>query len=115
MCKKVLFYTLVVVFFYGCKTGVSVSLKDSSGINVGSITFEESTWPIVSYRTGPDYRFWVREKSPGIITVDGFASLTNSTSALGIYQSDEGKAITIKMSYDNRNSGPQNGTEIDEN
>ena len=115
MCKNVIFYTLLAIFFYGCKTGVSVTLKDSSGINVGSIALEESTWPIVSYWTGPDYKFWVRDQTPGVITVDGVASLTNSTSALGIYQSSEAKNIKIKMSYDNKKLGPQNGTEPEEN
>lgn len=92
----------IVAAAVGCKTGAVVTLKDSSGINVGSISFEESTWPIVSYFTGPTFRFWVRDGVTDSIEVRGSACLTNSTSAIGIYQSSEVKQLNIEANYDSK-------------
>ena len=97
--KRLLSVFCLASLVLGCTTGVTVVLKDSSGVNVGSISFQESTWPIVSYFTGPIFRFWAREDFDGKMWVKGSASLTNTTSACGIYESTERKDLEIDMFY----------------
>lgn len=97
--RPALFLLLFVLVLVGCRTGVNIALKDSSGINVGSISIEDSTWPIVSYFTGPTFNFWTREGLDQPVFLDATATMTNSTSALAIYQSTEDKAIAIRMGY----------------
>lgn len=90
---------LLIYFGSGCSTLVAVDLKDSSGVNVGSISLQDSSWPIVSYFTGPTYRFRVYEDFGGSVWLEGNAALTNSTSAVGIYESSESKNLEIKMGF----------------
>ena len=99
MMRLAISLALLALVLVGCKTGVKIALKDSSGINVGSISVEDSTWPIVSYFTGPTFTFWAREDLDRPVFIDATATMTNSTSALAIYTSNESKNIDIKMGY----------------
>lgn len=84
----------------GCYSGLTVVLTDSSAVTAGSYQVGETPIPAVSYNVGP--RFMLR--APGAfatnatLTISAHATITNETSALGIYDSTEAKDLKIDMS-----------------
>lgn len=97
----------------GCSTLVAIDLKDSSGVNVGSISLQDSSWPVVSYFTGPTYRFRIYNGFDGSIWLEGNATLTNSTNAAGIYESSEAKNLEVRMGFSTNLVGKAKSPAID--
>ena len=82
----------------GCRSGLTVILTDSSAVTAGSYQVGETPIPAVSYNVGP--RFLMRSQegmSNLVLRLTAYATITNETSALGIYDSSEGKELKIKV------------------
>lgn len=91
---------LSAIVIVGCSTGICITLNDSTGATVGNISIEEAVWPVLSIHTGPTFRYWMNKDSVDCatnITLDASASITNSTSCLGIYNDNSTKSLSIKM------------------
>lgn len=94
MMKFVLFLALAAC---GCTTCVVVTLSGATATEVAKITYSDSTWPILSYFSGPRFKMRVtKDYVGGPIRVEGSASLTNRTWIAGVYESEECKDLEVK-------------------
>lgn len=87
----------MIVFFCGCThSGQIVRFEQRSNVGISSMDIGEYTIPIVSISTGPSLTVYQREGQACVAKISGFASTTNTTSALGIYSSSENKSMEFK-------------------
>lgn len=84
----------------GCGTSTTIVLTDSTGVHVGTFEVADTPIPAVSYSTGPRFAAMTRKGSINGLYVDGSASITNETHALGIYDSYEVKNLRVKAIAD---------------
>lgn len=85
----------------GCYSGLTVVLTDSSNITAGTYQVGDTPIPAVSYNVGP--RFMMRSQDGMtniVLRLTAYATITNETSALGIYDSSEAKELKIDMSLE---------------
>lgn len=85
----------------GCHSGLTVILTDSSAVTAGSYQVGETPIPAISYNVGP--RFMMRSQDGMtnlVLRLTAYATITNETSALGIYDSSEAKELKIDMSLE---------------
>lgn len=93
----------------GCGTSTTIVLTDSTGVHVGTFEVADTPIPAVSYSTGPRFAAMTRKGSINGLYVDGSASITNETHALGIYDSFEVKHLRIEAVADT-SDGATNAT-----
>ena len=84
----------------GCYSGLTVVLTDSSNITAGTYQVGDTPIPAISYNVGPRYMLRAPEAfaTNANLTITAHATITNETSALGIYNSSEAKDLKIDMS-----------------
>ena len=84
----------------GCRSGLTVILTDSSAVTAGTYQVGDTPIPAISYNVGPRYMLRAPEAfaTNATLTISARATITNETSALGIYDSTEAKDIKIDLS-----------------
>jgi len=83
----------------GCKTdSINLVFSDSTNTELVDMKLNESTTiPFVSYRSGPYAFFRAGENASAFVWASGKATITNETSALGIYTSHEVKCLDLSL------------------
>lgn len=87
---------LLVILFTGCKTGTSARFEQRKAIGVTSTNLGEWTVPVIALSEGPSATIFQSKDIGSIAVVEGSASTTNRTSALGIYECEERKSFNFK-------------------
>ena len=91
------FGALVALCLVGCThSGQIVRFEQRSNVGISSMDVGEYTIPIISISTGPSFTVYQREGQACVTKISGFATTTNTTSALGIYSSSENKSMEFK-------------------
>ena len=76
----------------GCSstpTGVRVVASSATATNIGDISWDEYKIPVFSVYTGPKTTIWINRNYLALSKVTAGGSVTNDTSALGVYSSKE--------------------------
>ena len=81
----------------GCtNSGQIVRFEQRSNVGISQMDIAEYSIPIISISTGPSFTVYQREGQACMTKISGFASTTNTTSALGLYNSSENKYMEFK-------------------
>lgn len=88
-----MFTILLTMFAVGCHSGNVVRFEQRSNAGISSMEIGEYTIPIISISTGPSLSVFQSKDTPCYVNIVGYATTTNTTSALGIYKSTEEKRI----------------------
>lgn len=100
LVRKVLAVFIVCLMFCGCANrGCKVTVSSASVTSIGDINWEEYKIPILSVYTGPRLTVWVNKDYLALSKVKGNGSVTNDTSALGIYTDHAGKSASVEMEF----------------
>lgn len=74
------------LLFAGCtNSGVALRFEQRTAAGVTSLTVAEYVIPVVSLGTGPSLSLWQTRNADGRVEFEGQATLTNRTSACGLY------------------------------
>ena len=72
-------------------------MSGATATEIAKITYSDSTWPVLSYFSGPRYKLrMTKDYNGGPVIVEGNASLTNKTWVAGVYESEECKKLEVK-------------------
>ena len=80
----------------GCGTGQSTRFEQRRVVGITSASIGEYTIPVISIGEGPSATVWQSKTCGSFVELEGHATTTNRTSALGIYESHEQKAFDFK-------------------
>lgn len=84
----------------GCANrGCKVTVSSASVTCLGDINWDEYKIPVFSIYTGPRLVIWVNKDYLALAKVRGSGSVTNDTSALGIYTDKAGKDASVEMEF----------------
>ena len=86
----------------GCSstpTGVRVVASSATATNIGDIAWDEYKIPVFSVYTGPKTTIWINRDYLALKSVKASGSVTNDTSALGIYLSREQKQTRVELEF----------------
>ena len=89
-------FSLIIALFMGCSS-MTIVFTDSSALSAGTFEIGDVPIPAVSYSSGPRFLANMGKDCRNSFKFIGSASLTNHTEALGIYTSDESKAISVNV------------------
>ena len=84
----------------GCSstpTGVRVVASSATATNIGDIAWDEYKIPVFSVYTGPKTTIWINRNYLALSKVTAGGSVTNDTSALGVYSSKERKETRVEL------------------
>ena len=102
----VVFLTLAIFLFAilatlcGCANrGCKVTVSSASVTSLGDINWEEYKIPVFSIYTGPRLVVWVNKDYLSLSKAKCCGSVTNETSALGIYADRSGKTASVEMYF----------------
>ena len=88
--------------FSGCSstpTGVRVVASSATATNLGDINWDEYKIPVFSIYTGPKTTIWINRDYLALSKVTAGGSVTNDTSALGVYSSREQKQTRVELEF----------------
>ena len=85
----------LVAMFCGCANTVS----SASMTSLGDINWDEYKIPVFSIFTGPRLVVWINKDYLALSKAKCSGSVTNDTSALGIYSDHSGKSASIEMDF----------------
>lgn len=89
-----------ITMFQGCANrGCKVTVSSASLTSLGDINWDEYKIPVFSVYTGPRLVVWVNKDYLALEKVVGNGSVTNDTSALGIYSDNSAKTASIEMYF----------------
>ena len=86
----------------GCSstpTGVRVVASSATATNIGDIAWDEYKIPVFSVYTGPKTTIWINRDYLALSKVTACGSVTNDTSALGVYSSKERKETRVELEF----------------
>lgn len=86
----------------GCSstpTGVRVVASSATATNIGDIAWDEYKIPVFSVYTGPKTTIWINRNYLALSKVTAGGCVTNDTSALGIYSSNERKETSVELEF----------------
>ena len=88
--------------YSGCSsmpTGVRVVASSATATNLGDINWDEYKIPVFSVYTGPKTTIWINRDYLALSKVTAGGSVTNDTSALGVYSSREQKQTRVELEF----------------
>ena len=88
----------------GCSstpTGVRIVASSATATNLGDINWDEYKIPVFSVYTGPKTTIWINRDYLALSKVTAGGSVTNDTSALGVYSSREQKQTCVEIEFAN--------------
>lgn len=85
--------------FCGCSSAQSARFEQRKAIGVTSTNIGEWTVPVIAISEGPSATLFQSKGMSGIADIEGCASTTNHTTALGIYECDEVKHFQFKGTF----------------
>ena len=92
---------LVAALFSGCRScGVKVVASSATYTNIGDINWDEYKIPVMSVYTGPKVTIWVNRDFLALKKITGSGSVTNNTTALGIYETHEQKDTRLELEFE---------------
>lgn len=84
----------------GCANrGCKVTVSSASMTSIGDINWDEYKIPVLSIYTGPRLVVWVNKDYLALSSAKCSGSVTNDTSALGIYTDHSGKSASVEMEF----------------
>ena len=86
----------------GCSstpTGVRVVASSATATNIGDIAWAEYKIPVLSAYTGPKTTIWINSDYLALSKVTAGGSVTNDTTALGVYSSKERKETRVELEF----------------
>ena len=84
----------------GCANrGCKVTVSSASVTSLGDINWDEYKIPVFSIYTGPRLVVWVNKDYLALSKAKCYGSVTNDTSALGIYTDHSGKTASVEMDF----------------
>lgn len=86
----------------GCSsapTGVRVVSSSATATNIGDVAWDEYKIPVFSVYTGPKTTIWINRDYLALKKVTAGGSVTNATSALGVYRSRERKQTRVELEF----------------
>lgn len=84
----------------GCANrGCKVTVSSASVTSLGDINWEEYKIPVFSIYTGPRLVVWVNKDYLALSKAKCSGSVTNDTSALGIYSDHSGKTASVEIDF----------------
>lgn len=86
----------------GCSstpTGVRIVASSATATNIGDIAWDEYKIPVFSVYTGPKTTIWINRNYLSLSKVTAGGSVTNDTSALGVYSSKEQKETCVELEF----------------
>ena len=87
--------------FCGCANrGCKVTVSSASVTSLGDINWDEYKIPVFSIYTGPRLVLWVNKDYLALSKATCSGSVTNTTSALGIYTDNSAKTASVEMDFD---------------
>ena len=96
------FLALGSLLFGGCSsipTGVRVVASSATATSLGNINWDTYTIPVFSVYTGPKTTIWVNRDYIALKSVAAEGIVTNTTSALGVYQAREQKRTRVDIEF----------------
>lgn len=97
MMKILALATFLLACQCGCThSGQIVRFEQRSNVGISTVEIADYTIPVISISSGPSFTVYQREGQPCLTKISGFATTTNTTSALGIYNSSENKSMQFK-------------------
>ncbi len=81
-------------------TGVRVVASSATATNLGDINWDEYKIPVFSVYTGPKTTLWINRDYLALRRVEACGSVTNETSALGVYSTRERKQTRIALDFE---------------
>lgn len=94
---------LIVFVFGGCAntpSGVRVVASSATATTVGDINWDEYKIPVFSVYTGPKTTIWVNRDYLALRRIAASGCVTNDTSVLGVYSSQEQKQTRVELEFD---------------
>lgn len=90
----------LVAMFCGCANrGCKVTVSSASVTSLGDINWDEYKIPVFSIFTGPRLVVWINKDYLALSKAKCSGSVTNDTSALGIYSDHSGKSASVEMDF----------------
>ena len=84
----------------GCANrGCKVTVSSASVTSLGDINWDEYKIPVFSIFTGPRLVVWINKDYLALSKVRGSGSVTNDTSAIGIYSDHSSKSASVEMDF----------------
>ena len=84
----------------GCANrGCKVTVSSATVTSLGDINWDEYKIPVFSIYTGPRLVVWVNKDYLALSKAKCYGSVTNDTSALGIYADHSGKSASVEMDF----------------
>lgn len=90
----------LVSMFCGCANrGCKVTVSSANVTSLGDINWDEYKIPVFSIYTGPRLVVWINKDYLALSKAKCSGSVTNDTSALGIYTDSAGKSASVEMEF----------------
>ena len=84
----------------GCANrGCKVTVSSATVTSLGDINWDEYKIPVFSIYTGPRLVVWINKDYLALSKAKCSGSVTNDTSALGIYSDHSGKSASVEMDF----------------
>lgn len=84
----------------GCANrGCKVTVSSATVTSLGDINWDEYKIPVFSIYTGPRLVVWINKDYLALSKAKCSGSVTNDTSALGIYTDRAGKSASVEMEF----------------
>lgn len=95
-----MFFFAIIATLCGCANrGCKVTVSSANVTSLGDINWDEPKIPVFSIFTGPRLVVWVNKDFLALSKVRGSGSVTNDTSALGIYTDRASKSASVEMDF----------------
>lgn len=95
-----MFLFAILATLCGCANrGCKVTVSSASVTSLGDINWEEYKIPVFSIYTGPRLVVWINKDYLALSKAKCSGSVTNDTSALGIYTDHSGKSASVEMDF----------------
>lgn len=95
----ILFAALAILFGGCANRGCKVTVSSASVTSLGDINWDEYKIPVFAIYTGPRLVVWVNKDYLALSKTKCCGSVTNDTSALGIYTDHSGKTASVEMDF----------------
>ena len=104
---QIVIFLVALIFFFailatlcGCANrGCKVTVSSASVTSLGDINWDEYKIPVFSIYTGPRLVVWINKDYLALSKAKCSGSVTNDTSALGIYTDHAGKSASVEMDF----------------
>ena len=95
-----MFFAAILATLCGCANrGCKVTVSSASVTSLGDINWDEYKIPVFSIFTGPRLVVWINKDYLALSKVRGSGSVTNDTSAIGIYSDHSIKSASVEMDF----------------